>query len=117
LRRNSTLHLILRGAASRRLALLIPLALLFSTPAFADSGADTYKAKCSACHGVRGMADTMLGRNLKLRSLASDDVQKDSDDALFNIISKGKNRMPSFNRKLSPEQIRDLVKHLRTLKK
>jgi|SRR5450755_3517721 cytochrome c6 len=97
--------------------MLIPLALLFSVYAFADSGADTYKAKCSACHGTSGAGDTMIGRNLKLRSLASADVQKESDDALFTIVSKGKNRMPSFDKKLSPEQIHGLVKHLRTLKK
>jgi cytochrome c6 len=97
--------------------MLLPLALLFSIPAFADSGAETYKAKCSACHSVSGAGDTMLGRNLKLRSLASDDVQKESDEQLFTIISKGKNRMPAFDKKLSSDQIHGLVKHLRTLKK
>ena len=97
--------------------MLIPLALLFSPYAFADSGADTYKTKCSACHGTSGAGDTMLGRNLKLRSLASDDVQKESDEQLFTVVSKGKNRMPAFDKKLSSEQIHGLVKHLRTLKK
>jgi mono/diheme cytochrome c family protein len=109
--------LILQGTGLRRLAMLIPLALLSSTYILADSGADTYKAKCSACHGTSGAGDTMIGKNLKLRSLASADVQKESDDALFTIISKGKYKMPSFDKKLSPEQIRDVVKHLRTLKK
>lgn len=97
--------------------MLLLLALLFSTLAFADGGADTYKAKCSACHGTTGAGDTMLGRNLKLRSLASDDVQKESDEQLFIIVSKGKNRMPAFDKKLSSQQIRELVKHLRSLKK
>jgi len=93
------------------------LALLFSTYTFADSGADTYKTKCSACHGKNGAGDTMLGKNLKLRPLGSDEVQERSDDELFTIISKGKNRMPPFDRKLSKDQIRDLVKHVRSLKK
>ena len=117
MRRNSTLHLVLYGTALWRVALLIPLALLLSAYTFADSAADTYKVKCSACHGVSGAGDTMLGRNLKLRSLASDDVQKESDEQLFTIISKGKNRMPSFDKKFSAEQIHGLVKHLRTLNK
>jgi cytochrome c5 len=145
--KNSTLRLILGGAAlprcgnsvvlsvasaaagtfsNRKLVLprgrkpslaLILLTLMFSTCAFADSGADIYKTRCSACHGKNGAGDTMLGKNLKLRPLGSDDVQKQSDDELFTIISKGKKRMPSFDRKLSKDQIRDLVKYIRLLKK
>jgi mono/diheme cytochrome c family protein len=93
------------------------LALMFSAYALADSGADTYKTKCSACHGKNGAGDSMLGKNLKLRPLASDEVQKQSDDELFTIISKGKKRMPPFDRKLSKDQIRDLVRYMRSLKK
>jgi len=122
--KSSTLRLILDGAALQRCgnravlnAAVILLALLFSTYTFADSGADVYKSKCSACHGKNGAGDTMLGKNLKLRPLSSDDVQKKSDDELFTIISKGKKRMPPFDRKLSRDQIHDLVKHIRSLKK
>jgi mono/diheme cytochrome c family protein len=93
------------------------LALLFSTCALADSGADIYKTKCSACHGKNGAGDTMLGKNLKLRPLGSDEVQERSDDELFTIISKGRNRMPPFDRKLSKDQIHDVVKYIRSLKK
>ncbi|HEY6302118.1 MAG TPA: cytochrome c [Terriglobales bacterium] len=96
---------------------LVLLALLFSTYTLADSGADTYKARCSACHGAHGAGDTMLGKNLNLRALGSADVQKQSDDELFTTISRGKNRMPPFDRKLSKDQIRDVVKYIRTLKK
>jgi mono/diheme cytochrome c family protein len=98
---------------------LILLALLFSTYTLGDSGAETYKTKCSACHGANGAGDTMIGRNLNLRALGSADAQRQSDDELFTIISRGKNknRMPSFDRKLSKEQIRDVVRYIRTLKK
>ncbi len=122
--KNSTLRLILGSSALQRCgnravlnAAVILLALLCSTYTFADSGADIYKTKCSACHGKNGAGDSMLGKNLKLRPLGSDDVQKRSDEELFTIISKGKNRMPPFDRKLSKDQIRDLVKYIRSLKK
>ncbi len=100
------------------LALLL-VALLVSKHALADSGADIYKAKCSACHGADGTGDTMLGKNLKLRSLTSDEVQKQSDDELAAIISKGKNKnkMPPFDRKLSQDQISGVVQYIRSLKK
>jgi mono/diheme cytochrome c family protein len=98
---------------------VIALALMLSTSSVAESAAETYKAHCSACHGAKGAADTMIGRNLKLRVLGSDDVQKKSDDELFTIISKGmeKNRMPAFDRRLSKDQIHDLVEYIRSLKK
>jgi cytochrome c6 len=93
------------------------LALLSSTYTLADSGADTFKKKCSACHAANGAGDTMLGKNLKLRPLGSAEVQNQSDDYFFTIISKGTSRMPSFDRKLSKDQIGDLVKYVRSLKK
>ncbi len=105
---------------SRRLQRLIALILLtplFSTCSLADSAADTYKAKCAACHGVGGAGDTMLGKNLKLRSLASPEVQNLPDQELFSITSKGRGRMPAFERKLSPDQIHGLVRYIRSLKK
>lgn len=88
---------------------------LFSAGALAESTADIYKRKCAACHGASGAGDTMLGKNLKVRSLRSSEVQKLSDDELFNIISKGRYKMPAFDRKLSKEQIHDLVRHIRSL--
>jgi mono/diheme cytochrome c family protein len=95
----------------------LALALLLSTYALADGGADTYKTKCSAGHAANGAGDTMLGKKLQIRALASADVQKQFDDKLATIIGKGKNRMPPFDRKLSKDQIGDVVKYIRSLKK
>jgi mono/diheme cytochrome c family protein len=112
----SNCKMVLPRPAKPSLAVIV-LALMFSTYTFADSAADIYKTKCSACHGKNGAGDTMLGKNLKLRPLGSDDVQKQSDDELFAIISRGRKRMPPFDRKLSKDQIHDLVKFIRSLKK
>jgi mono/diheme cytochrome c family protein len=91
--------------------------LLLSSCALADSGADNYKKHCAACHGATGAGDTMIGKNQKIRSLRSPDVQKQSDDELFNVISKGRYKMPAYDRKLSKEQIHELVRHIRTWNK
>jgi cytochrome c553 len=117
LRNNSTGVLGLGGAALRRFVASILLTLLLSANVLADCASETYRAKCSACHGVHGAGDTMIGKNLRLRSLSSPEAQNRSDEELFNVISKGKNKMPSFDRKLSSDQIRDLVRHIRSLKK
>ena len=106
---------MIRILTSQSLALIL-LVSFVSTGALADSTTDIYKRKCAACHGASGDGDTMLGKNLKIRSLRSPEVQKQSDEELFNIISKGRYKMPAFDRKLSKEQIRELVRHIRSLK-
>ncbi|MFZ1131128.1 MAG: cytochrome c [Terriglobales bacterium] len=100
-----------------RSALALILLALLSTFTVAETGADVYKTRCSACHGATGAGDTMLGRNLKIRPLASDDVQKQSDDELATVIGKGRNKMPPYDRKLSKDQIAEVVKYIRSLKK
>jgi len=91
---------------------VIALAMIFSTYTFADAGAD-YKAKCAMCHGANGEGKAAM----KTRDFASADVQKQSDAELTDIITKGKGKMPSYDGKLSKDQIGDLVKWIRTLKK
>jgi mono/diheme cytochrome c family protein len=109
--------LTIRASIRTRIGILAVIVhlLLFSAGALADSTTDIYKRKCAACHGASGAGDTMLGKNLKVRSLRSSEVQKLSDDELFNIISKGRYKMPAFDRKLSKDQIHDLVRHIRSL--
>ena len=96
---------------------VLALALVFSVYSFADAGADTFKGKCAACHGATGAGDTTMGKNLKLRDLGSADVQKQSDDEITTIITKGKGKMPAYDGKLTKEQIGDIVKFIRSLKK
>jgi len=97
------------------LAVLV-LALIASTYTFADAAAD-YKAKCAACHGANGAADTTMGKNMKIRDFSSAEVQAQSDAELTDIITKGKGKMPAYDGKLSKDQISDIVKWIRTLKK
>jgi cytochrome c6 len=97
--------------------LVLALAVVFSTYTFADAGADTFKAKCAMCHGPNGAGDTTMGKNLKLKDLGSAEVQKQSDADLTTIIAKGKGKMQPSEGKLTKEQIGDVVKFIRTLKK
>ena len=101
---------------SRSFAVALACSVLLSASTFAEVGAVTYKAHCTPCHGAKGAADTMIAKNLNLRPLASPAVQNQSDEELFNIISKGAYRMPRYDRKLPKEQIHDLVKYIRSLK-
>jgi len=98
--------------------MILTLTLVFSAYTFASPGADIYKTKgCAACHGATGAGDTTMGKNLKLRDLGSADVQKQSEDELEAIVAKGKAKMPAYGGKLTKEQIDDVVKFIRSLKK
>ena len=97
------------------LALAIALASPISS--FAEGGADLFKAKCAMCHGADGTGNTAMGKKFGLKDLGSADVQKESDADLAGIITKGKDKMPSYEGKLTKDQITDVVKYIRTFKK
>jgi cytochrome c6 len=96
--------------------LIAAFAMLFSTWSLADSGGDTFKAKCAMCHGADGKGATAMGKTMGLRDLGSAEVQSQSDPDLTNTITNGKNKMPKYDGKLTKDQINDVVKYIRTLK-
>lgn len=101
---------------SSLLILAVALALPVLSRA-ADTGPDLFKAKCAACHGADGSGNTAMGKNLKLKALGSADVQKASDKDLTDTITKGKPpKMPAYSGKLTDDQIKSLVKFIRSLK-
>jgi len=57
-----------------------------------------------------------MGKAMKVLDLASDDVQNQSDADLMNTITNGKGNMPKYDGKLTPDQIKDVAKYIRTLK-
>jgi mono/diheme cytochrome c family protein len=97
-------------------AALVIFALAPAKSSIADTGPETFKTRCAPCHGATGKGDTTMGKNLRLPDLGSPEAQKLSDDELATIITKGKGKMPAYERKLSKEQIEELVKFIRTLK-
>lgn len=94
------------------------LAAAIVTPSFAQSsGADVYKTKCLMCHGTDGMGATPAGKALKAASFKDSAIVKASDANLIADITKGKNKMPAYEGKLSEAQIKAVVGYIRTLQK
>ncbi|HXY24689.1 MAG TPA: cytochrome c [Candidatus Acidoferrum sp.] len=102
--------------ATKAIIAVLTFAVLFSTCALAQGGADLFKSKCAMCHGPDGKGQTAMGKTLNLRDLGSAEVQGQSDADLTNVITNGKNKMPKYDGKLTKDQIGDLVKFIRTLK-
>jgi cytochrome c6 len=91
--------------------------IALSTPSRAqDSPEALYKSKCQACHGPDGKGETAAGKKLGAKDFHSPEVTKMSDAELFDITKKGKEKMPSYDKKLTDDQIRELIKYIRTLK-
>lgn len=94
------------------------LAASIATPGFAQSaGADVFNSKCAPCHGANGLAATPAGKALKAASFKSAAAVKASDAELIATVHSGRNKMPSFQGKLTDDQIKSVVAYIRTLQK
>ncbi|MET0300068.1 MAG: cytochrome c [Flavitalea sp.] len=80
-----------------------------SGPLLNDKGKSIYMAKCAPCHGGDGMKGKFGAKNLVKSRL--------SDEELTVIISNGKRFMPSWKKKLSEEEIKDVKAYIVTLRK
>jgi mono/diheme cytochrome c family protein len=79
------------------------------------SGEKIYKAKCVSCHGPDGKGETAAGKATKARDICSADVKKEADADWTGIISKGKNKMPSYDKKITDAEVKDVVAYMRSL--
>ena len=77
-----------------------------------EHGGQVYLRDCAGCHG----ADAKGKEAMKTRDLSSADVQKQSDADLSGIIANGKGKMPPY-KTMTPDQVKDMVAYIRSLKK
>jgi cytochrome c6 len=77
-----------------------------------------FDSKCAKCHGKDGRAKSLHAKHVHARDF-TDATWQDSvtDERLFNSISNGKGKMPSFKKDFSDDQIDALVAYVRRLKK
>jgi mono/diheme cytochrome c family protein len=99
------------------IALVAVMAATTMTTAFAQAGADTYKAKCAMCHGADGLGATPAGKAMGAKPLNGAEYVKASDADLIAATKSGKGKMPAFAGKLTDAQIKDAVAYIRTLQK
>src|SRR5262245_29209906 len=106
----------MKGPLPKVMVIVALLALGVAGAGAQDDAAALYKAKCQVCHGPDGKGDTAMGKKLGLRDFHSPEVAKMSDAELFEITKKGKEKMPAYDKKLTDDQIKSLVKYIRSLK-
>ena len=97
-------------------ALILILALPAVMQAQSDA-AKVFKTNCVLCHSADGSGDSVTGKALHAKDLRSDEVQKQSDAALTEVITRGKGKMPAFGTKIHPDGVTKLVAYIRELPK
>jgi len=86
--------------------------------ALAADAAENWTKNCASCHAKDGSGNTMMGKKSGVESYADPKVQaKFTDEEAFKSISEGKGKMKAFKDKLTPEEIKALVAHIRAFKK
>ena len=92
--------------------ILCCLALPSAAQAQSDA-ARIYKANCVLCHSADGSGDNPTGKAMHAKDLRSEEVQKQSDAELAEVITKGRGKMPAFGAKLKPDDVTKLVAYIR----
>jgi len=100
------------------LALVVVAPFLgLSRPSQAQKGQAIFQEQCVGCHGADGKAQTDMGKMVQAADLTSGAVQEQSDSKLENAIKSGKKKMPSFDGKLSDDEIGSVVAYIRQIGK
>ena len=96
------------GAAPR-------LELPATADASARAGQAIYARQCAACHGARGKGDGPTARktNVEMPDLTSPDVAGDTDQAYFDVVTRGSKPMPAFRDRLGEKERWDVVHYVR----
>jgi mono/diheme cytochrome c family protein len=80
-----------------------------------DDAAKVFKTNCTLCHAEDGSGSSPTGKAMKAKDLRLDEVQKQSDAALSEVITKGRGKMPAFGAKIKPDGVTKLVAYIRSL--
>jgi mono/diheme cytochrome c family protein len=94
------------------LALVVSLA---GAVGFAQSsGEATYKAKCQNCHGLTGLANSGIGKAMKVKPVTDPEVRKLTQSEMIEATRNGMGKMQPYKDSLTDAQIKDAVAYFRT---
>lgn len=103
-------------------ALIAASALLAGSLSAADLKTN-WETHCMKCHGADGKGNTKMGRQSGVKDYTDPKVQAEmKDDKALKIIKegiveKGKKKMDPYADKLSEQEMKELIAHMRTFAK
>jgi cbb3-type cytochrome c oxidase subunit III len=111
--------MIARRVAPASLAVLAMALAVPAAPAAAEDAAKIFARSCSPCHGKDGQPNAVFAKQ-GVRNFTDQAWQKATPDAqIEKTIREGKQgtMMASFEKQLSPQEIKALVAYIRQLGK
>jgi mono/diheme cytochrome c family protein len=85
----------------------------------APDGKELFALNCMICHKENGSGGevTINGKKLSAENLTTDKIKKMTDEKLIGYVRDGieDEGMPAFKDKMTPEEIRAVVAHVRIL--
>jgi len=80
----------------------------------AEDGKALFESKCAMCHGKDGVAKATAKGSANMNDPA---WQKAHDAAaIAKTTTDGKNKMPAYKEKLTPDQVKAIAEYIKTLK-
>lgn len=95
-------------------------ALIFSARALCfaqSSGEAIYKAKCLNCHGPAGLANSGVGKLMKVKPINDPDVVKMTEGEMIESGRKGMGKMQAYKGVLTEAEIKASVVYFRSFLK
>jgi len=81
-----------------------------------DGGKALYDKNCMQCHGVRGLPPKgMKTAYPKIPTFDAAFIAPRSDDSITKVLTRGKNSMPAFKARLTPDQMATLATYVHGL--
>lgn len=80
----------------------------FTRPGEPINPQSLFERNCAKCHGVNGAKGAFGAANLKKSTM--------TNEAIMERIRNGKRFMPSFRKKLSPDEIKELAGYVKSLR-
>jgi mono/diheme cytochrome c family protein len=87
-----------------------------STPDQFAAARGVFEKECKSCHGDTGVGGPVKlddGTKLKVPSLREGHAVRHDDNEFMKQITKGGDGMPAFDKKLTTDQMNDLIKMIR----
>ena len=85
------------------------LSLLVAPATLAAGPADTFQAKCAACHGKDGKGQSDMAKKLGVKDLTATKLPVAE---IEKVIANGKGKMTPWKGKLSDAEISSLAKYV-----
>ena len=107
----------------KRTLLIAGLVLTMGGVLHAADAKENWTKLCAKCHGEDGKGQTRMGKQAGAKDYTDAKVQAEiKDDKAFKVIKEGlkdgdKKKMDPYAEKLSDDEIKALVAHIRSFKK